>query len=45
MLGRAAVIKFQGTELEDKPLHIRIEHILDIVFLRVGFTRIEVDIC
>lgn len=44
MIGRAAEIKFVGTELEDEPLHIRIEMVLDLLFPLVRFKRKEVTV-
>jgi len=44
MLGRAAKVKYHGTELEEEPLHVRIEAVLDCVLPLVGVARKEVNI-
>ena len=44
MIGRAAEIKFVGTDLEDEPLHVRIEMVLDLLFPLVRFKRKEVNV-
>ena len=44
MIGRAAEIKFAGTEYEDEPLHVRIEMVLDLLFPLVRFKRKEVTV-
>ena len=44
MIGRMAHIKYAGTSLDEEPLHIRMEYILDELFKLIGANRKEVPI-
>jgi len=43
MIGRISHVKFQGTEFEFEPLHLKIERILDMMLPLVGAKRREVE--
>ena len=44
MIGRMAHIKYQGTSLEEEPLHIRVEYVLDDLLVLVEATRRDVPL-
>ena len=41
MIGRIAKIKFYGTDIEDEPLHLKIERVLDLILPMVNCQRRE----
>ena len=44
MIGRMAHIKYAGTVLDDEPLAVKMEYILDDLFVLIGAKRRDVPI-